>query len=219
MAAITLADIRLALAGLNGESSVPNDTARDYHINRIVEDIYYRFPWSWRKTTATLTFTAGVATLPADFTTDSFPFSEVDNSLTPKATLLDSSGVSYTRIEPEDRFIYGASDKVFYVSGNNVDGYTATLLDTAITSLSMTYFKGHDVLSTGTSTTRIPLITPIATGAFMYFVRKQDIDRNINQERAEYEVEIRKLYALEGGNRHNKLISKSEKTGHSIGGI
>ena len=218
MSAITLADIRLGLAGLNGESSVPNDTARDYHIQRTIEDITYRYHWSWRKVTVDITFTNKVATLPSDFTTDSFPYDNLSDTLGSKATLVNASGDKYNRVNYDDRFLYGENDKVFYVSGNSVDGYTATIFDSS-TTLSMTYFRSHDVLTTATDTTRIPLLTPIASGAFMYFVRKQDIDRNINQERVEYEAQINKLFTLESSNIQNKLISSSAQQGYSIGGI
>lgn len=96
------------LRGLStwGTSSV-DDTTINSHINASILDIVNFFPFSWDRTTANLTLTAGVSNLPTDYN--------------PKWGLYDAriGDNIFRQIDPVDKAIYSATDYVYWITYDN----------------------------------------------------------------------------------------------------
>lgn len=226
MAAVTLLDIRTALSGLLGESSVPTDTSRDTQINYVIRDIYYRAHWSWRRKTSNVAFnSSGVSTtdLSSFLAADSYPLPSQDlNAPQGEAKVVtsgDNNDTYYRLIDKEDAEFYASGDRVIWYDGNEVDGYTFNIKETDSPTLQITYFRKHDVLSSSADTTYIPLTSPIAAGAYAFYVKNRDNARDNREEKAEFEREVSKLRNLENSTKSNRLISKTEKTGSYLGRV
>lgn len=181
--AITQTDVMTTLSYLLGERTIPSTAVenRRNFIQRTLEEIYRAYPWPFASATATLSVSAGIATLPADVDWQQKVNAYFYAGDTQKDVVEINQGDS-------DKYI--TNDGVFWLSP--IDSGDRYVLNTKDTDYDTIIVK-HQTLppeinaSIGTPFTDI---TTIALGARRYVKLGQNPDADIAQDEALFQKRL-----------------------------
>ena len=182
------------LSYLLGENNVPTSsvsTSRKNFIQRTVEEVYRAYPWTFAKTTATLTFASGTATLPADFDVQHKLYAYFYNGDTQTAL---------TEVNVGDSDWYQDYDYKFWVE-HIADGvYAIKTKDTSYTSATVKYQTIAPTISATVYTPFSDQMT-LALGARRYVKLGQNPDADISQDEALFQKRLNENISAQQVNR------------------
>lgn len=146
MAFETFSRLKQMVANRRGlTNDATDDTLRDNAILDAVKQIYQEAKFSWLKKLTTLTVTAGVADLPADF--------QVSYGL---ATVYDADKKEYTPVHQEEIPWLTDSDYRYWITWDATDKVFVFNTNQTTASLTAWYFIEPAEMSDGADTTPIP---------------------------------------------------------------
>lgn len=203
----TLVTYRATLAYLNSEESSPNPApaSRDAFINIVIDDVWRRYQWPFRRSTANIAFTNGVGTLPTDFDVDGF----------------------YTLTHPTDLTRrYGLIEEQYknnYSNGSNqcwITGSTINIHETDNPTLALVYWSSAPTLTDTSTTCSIPDIV-IGSGAYALMKAAEDDEYDTRPLDSKYEREFAKYRSqtINGGLKDSRMVGPTEKSGAYIGKV
>lgn len=168
-------DILTTLAYLLGERSVNATTSapRADFIQQSLEEAYQAFPWRFAQSSATLSISNGIATLPTNYDV-SHP-SHIKFTSGNEITIDEIHRDDNEQVEDGDRaaWIYPVGDDVFVLRTRDSD----------VSEVTFHYQKKAPVLdSAGTVVTPYPNKMTIALGARRYVKLGQNPDADISQD-------------------------------------
>lgn len=202
----TLNDYLLELSYVLGETSVPTSGIDDRKsfINSVRRDIFGRRPWKWAtKWNQTVSLTNGAGTLPADYREGGV----ID---------VNDGTNTYQKIDPTEALKYDTGSYVYWVTGNNVDGFTLNTNQTP-TSLTVSYATKSTELATS-ETCPIPLSEPVVKGALVYIRKSENPMAETTAEEAEYEKSLLKLIRLDSqSDAKKRMVSLMETRNRILG--
>ncbi len=158
-------ELKTIFANLYEQTSAPSSGAdvRNRFINLACTILTRRYPWSWRKAPGTGT---------ADGT---FVFA-LEDDFDAEGIVTDTflvGGELWTEIVEEEVSIYSSDSTVFYITGNDKDGYDANFpcaVPDNLTAITYRYFRKHPELVDDEDITIIPdgeCICNLAVGRFL----------------------------------------------------
>ena len=171
------------LSYLLGENSVPTSSivdSRKRFIQHTLEEIYRSYPWTFAQGTATLTFSAGLATMPADFDSQQKVYSYfTDGDLQ----------TTVTEINVGDQDMWETGDYKFWIEPLNETTYLLKTKDTNYTDLVIKYQKQVPSIN-ATVYTAFPDAMTVALGARRYVKLGQNPDADISQDEALFQKRL-----------------------------
>lgn len=187
-------DAMLTLSYLLGENSVPTSSiadARKRFIQMTVDEIYRAYPWSFAATTATLTVSNGLATLPADFDFQHKLYGYFYNG---------NTQTSLEEINIGDSDMYVQNQYRFWVQhiGNGV--YQIRTKDTDYSNVIVSYQTIAPTLNASIGTP-INDVGVIAQGARRYVKMSENPDADISQDEALFQRRLTEIIAATQVNR------------------
>lgn len=182
------------LSYLLGENNVPTSSvanSRKNFIQRSLEEIYRAYPWAFSKTTATLNFSNGLATLPADFDVQHKIYSYFYNG---------DTQTELREINVGDSDMWKDYDYKFWVEHIADGTYVVKTKDTQYPSAVVTYQAIAPTINATVYTPFNDQMT-IALGARRYVKLGQNPDADISQDEALFQKRLNESIAAHQVNR------------------
>jgi len=201
------------IAYLMGERTVnaTTSTSRADFLQKSLDDAYSAFPWRFARTTATLSVSSGIVTLPTTF----------DNSHPSNVRWINSSGTMYDldEIDPDDQAKVVDGDLAYWLSAQSDGSFLLKTKDTAPTSLVVSFQQVAPTLDTaGTIGTPYPNGMTLALGARRYVKLAQNPDADISQDQALFEKNLAiDVSGEQVSHARKRRKSRQSLTGRSTG--
>jgi hypothetical protein len=203
----TFEDYLLDLSYVLGETSVPTSGIDDRKrfINIVRRDICNRRPWKWAtKWGQSVSLTDGSGSLPSDYREGGMVEVRVDKNV-------------FEQISYSDQSKYEADAYVYWVTGNQVDGFKINT-NQDLASVDVSYATQCVNLSALADQCPIPLTEPVVKGALVYIRKSENPMADTQSEELEYEKAISKLNRIDmQGNPKRRMISLSETRNRRLG--
>ena len=210
--AITQTDVLLRMSYLLGEQTIPTTGIEDrkQFINDALERIYRSYNFNEAHAVATVTVTAGQATLPSDIgETPSMDVRVINAG--------SNNDYIYEQIPYEDQDTYVDGDYRYWLSGS-AGNYTLNTKDSQ-TPLIVRYMQESPAINATISTT-FPSAMTIARGALVYYRLAENPDADTSQDEAFFQKELQEVVARQNRNRPTKRAkSIMELNNHYTGRI
>jgi len=191
---VTQTQILTTLSYLLGENSVPTTTVLDSRKNFIqntLNEIYRAYPWSFAQNLATLTFSGGVATLPADF--------DYQHKL--YGYFYDGSNqTALEEINIGDSDMYVQNQYKYWIEHVTDDTFQIRTKDTSYTTAVISYQAEVPTLSS-TVSTPFNDANVIALGAKRYVKASENPDADISQDEALFQKRLNEVISAVQVNR------------------
>lgn len=171
------------LSYLLGENSVPTSSvvdSRKRFIQHTLEEIYRAYPWTFAQGTATLTFSSGLATMPADFDSQHKVYSYFTDG---------SDQTVVTEINVGDQDMWQTGDYKFWIEPLDETTYLLKTKDTNYTDLVIKYQKEVPTINASVYTA-FPDANTVALGARRYVKLGQNPDADISQDEALFQKRL-----------------------------
>lgn len=170
------------IAYLMGERTVNATTSpsRADFLQKTLNELYESYPWKFARTTATLSISGGIATLPTTF----------DNSHIARVRYLNSSGTQnvLNEIDPDDQDKVVDGDLAYWITSQGDGTFLLRSKDSAPTSLSVSFQTVAPTLdANNTVGTPYPSPMTLALGARRFVKLGQNPDADISQDQAIFE--------------------------------
>lgn len=193
MSSISQNDVLLRMSYLLGEQSIPTTGIEDrkQFINDALGRIYRSYNFNELQAIATVTVTAGAATLPSDIGESPSLDVRVINAGS------DNDYV-YEQIAYEDQDKYVDGDYKYWLTGS-AGSYTLNTKDSQGT-LIVRYMQDSPAINASVSTT-FPSAMTIARGALVYFRLAENPDADTSQDEAFFQRELQEVIARQNRNR------------------
>lgn len=182
------------LSYLLGENNVPTSsvaTSRRNFVQRSLEEVYRAYPWSFAQANATLTFSNGLATLPADFDSQHKLYAYFYSGNT-------QNEVREINLADSDMWITG--DNKFWVEHVGDGVFAVRTKDIAYDTLAISYQVMAPQIN-ATIMTPFPDQMTIALGARRYVKLGQNPDADISQDEALFQKRLTENIAASQTNR------------------
>lgn len=182
------------LSYLLGENNVPTSsvaTSRKNFIQRSLEEIYRAHPWNFAKSTATINFSNGLATLPSDFDAQHKIYSYFYNGTTQ---------TELREINIGDSDMWQDNDYKFWVEHVGNGTYAVKTKDTGYTTAVVTYQATAPVINASVYTPFQDQMA-IALGARRYVKLGQNPDADISQDEALFQKRLNENISASQVNR------------------
>lgn len=213
MAQLTQPGLLQTIAYLMGERTVnaTTSTSRADFLQKTLVEAYGAFPWRWAKTSATLSISNTIATLPTDFD-NTHPVHVWYNAAA-------NSPYTLTEIDPADSDKVANGDLTYWIDANSDGSLVLKTKDTASTALIVDYQKVPPTLDTaGTVGTPYPNPMTLALGARRFVKLGQNPDADISQDQALFEKFLNKDIAGEQvPHARKRRATRQYLTGRSTG--
>lgn len=171
------------LSYLLGENSVPTSSiidSRKRFIQHTLEEIYRSYPWTFAQGTATLSFSAGLATMPSDFDSQQKVYSYFNTG---------NLETNVIEINVGDQDMWQDGDYKFWIEPLNETTYLLKTKDTNYTDLTIKYQKQVPTIN-ATVYTPFPDAMTVALGARRYVKLGQNPDADISQDEALFQKRL-----------------------------
>lgn len=171
------------LSYLLGENTVPTSSiidSRKRFIQHTLEEIYRSYPWTFAQGTATLTFSAGLATMPSDFDSQQKVYSYFNNG---------DQQTTVTEINVGDQDMWETGDYKFWIEPLDETTYLLKTKDNNYTDLTIKYQKQVPTINASIATP-FPDAMTIALGARRYVKLGQNPDADISQDEALFQKRL-----------------------------
>jgi len=171
------------LSYLLGENSVPTSSiidSRKRFIQHTLEEIYRSYPWTFAQGTATLSFSAGLATMPSDFDAQQKVYSYFNTG---------NLETNVVEINVGDQDMWQDGDYKFWIEPLNETTYLLKTKDTNYTDLTIKYQKQVPTIN-ATVYTPFPDAMTVALGARRYVKLGQNPDADISQDEALFQKRL-----------------------------
>lgn len=182
------------LSYLLGENNVPTSsvaTSRKNFIQRSLEEVYRAYPWTFAKTTATLNFSSGTATLPTDFDAQHKVYAYFYNG---------DTQTELREINIGDSDMWRDYDYKFWIEHITNGTYAVKTKDTQYSTAVITYQVIAPTINATVYTPFTDQMT-IALGARRYVKLGQNPDADISQDEALFQKRLNENIAASQVNR------------------
>lgn len=185
MAQLYQSGLLTTLAYLMGERTVnaTTSTSRGDFLQKTLEEAYSAYPWRFARTTATLSISSGIVTLPTDF----------DNGHPARVQYVNSqsSQLVLNQIDPDDRDKVNDGDLAYWITALSSGRFILNTKDTNPTTLEVSYQVVAPTLDSGdTVGTPYPSGMTLALGARRFVKLAQNPDADISQDEALFEKRL-----------------------------
>lgn len=157
----TLADILDQVSSIFDLSpNAPSTSTDDYSrriklVNMNEKNWANKMDYRWRVllTSSSVTILANTTSiaLPADFSISGLVTSRVGN--------ISDGTDDWQLVRPKDRSVYNASEKIAWITGNDIDGYTLNIQPTSASNITFTFDYYSNYLATDASSVSKSLMT------------------------------------------------------------
>jgi hypothetical protein len=184
-------DILLTLSYLRGERSVPaNSIGRKEFIQQALHEVHAAYPWKFAEVNATLSLSAGIATMPSGLTLE-HEISVVDKSTT--------TFIPYQEVDSRDDALVATGDPAWWITPLGNDLFQFNSLSSA-SALSIKY-QGVEPTINASITTQYPDRLTIALGANRFVKLSEDPDADLSQDDAMFSNRLNQNIAAQNRNR------------------
>jgi hypothetical protein len=191
---VTQTQVMETLSYLLGENTVPTSnvaTARRNFIQRSLEEVHRAYPWPWAGANATLSFSAGLATMPSNFDDQHKVYAYFYQGDT--QTALEEINIG-------DSDMYVQNQYKFWLEPIGGGNYTLHTKDTSYDTAVIKYQARPETLNASVATAFNDAMA-LALGARRYVKLGQNPDADISQDEALFQKRVNENIAAVQVNR------------------